>query len=655
MAMVDVDAVIRAALPDPHEALTFRLRWDRWSPQVAECLTRVYSERADALLARLLDLALAAAAARPADLRRLDEARLLTPDWLQSQEMIGYVAYTDRFAGTLQGVRERLDYLSGLGVTYLHLMPLLKPRPGENDGGYAVADYRDVREDLGSIDDLAQLASDLRGRGISLVLDLVLNHVAREHEWAERARRGEARYRDYFHIHPDRRVPDSFEKSLPDVFPDFAPGNFTWDAEARGWVWTTFNAWQWDLNWANPDVFAEFADIIFFLANVGVEVVRLDAIAFIWKELGTDCQNEPPVHDLTQALRAMARIVAPALAFKAEAIVSPTDLVAYLGRGRHHGLVSDMAYHNSVMVQAWSAIAARDTTLMQAALSAFPPKPTTTTWGIYMRCHDDIGWAVSDEDAAAAQLDGHAHRRFLSDFYSGNHPGSFAKGMVFQENADTGDRRISGTLASLAGLERAIGHGDRWMLLDAVARIKMLLTLELGFGGVPLLYMGDELAMLNDYTFRKDPAHAADNRWVHRPKMDWQLVDRVAAAEIRHPAERIDPATMEIVARAWVNAHLRRIIEVRKALPQLHASVESEVIPSPDRRLLLLRRRHPLGRMVGVYNVSEDYVRLANDVLRPEVGAAPLEAISGYTYDLTPPHLTLERYQSLWLVEPVEG
>ena len=205
-----------------------------------------------------------------------------------------------------------------------------------------------------------------------------------------------------------------------------------------------------------------------------------------------------------------------------------------------------MAYHNSVMVQAWSAIAARDTTLMQAALSAFPPKPTTTTWGIYMRCHDDIGWAVSDEDAAAAQLDGHAHRRFLSDFYSGNHPGSFAKGMVFQENADTGDRRISGTLASLAGLERAIGHGDRWMLLDAVARIKMLLTLELGFGGVPLLYMGDELAMLNDYTFRKDPAHAADNRWVHRPKMDWQLVDRVAAAEIRHPAERIDPATMEI-------------------------------------------------------------------------------------------------------------
>ena len=193
-------------------------------------------------------------------------------------------------------------------------------------------------------------------------------------------------------------------------------------------MWTTFNEWQWDLNWANPDVLVEYADIVLFLANLGVEVLRLDAIAFIWKRLGTNCQNQPEVHAITQVLRTVARIAAPALAFKAEAIVGPRDLVQYLGQGRHAGRVSDLAYHNSLMVQVWSMLATRDTVLARHALAALPPTPTTGTWITYVRCHDDIGWAIDDGDAAAVGLDGYDHRRFLADWYAGDFPGSWARG-----------------------------------------------------------------------------------------------------------------------------------------------------------------------------------------------------------------------------------
>jgi amylosucrase len=299
--------------------------------------------------------------------------------------MFGYACYTERFADDLRGLTGRLDYLDELGVTYLHLMPLLQPREGDNDGGYAVQDYRAVRSDLGTMDDLRDLTGTLRERGISLVMDLVLNHVAREHAWAEQARAGDPTYRDYFHVHPDRTLPDAFEATLPEVFPDFAPGNFTWDEELKGWVWATFNEWQWDLNWGNPEVMVEFADIILSLANLGVEVLRLDAVAFVWKRLGTNCQNQPEVHAITQVLRTVARIAAPALVFKAEAIVGPRDLVQYLGLGPHTGRVSDLAYHNSLMVQVWSMLATGSTLLARRALAALPPAPTTGTWITYVR------------------------------------------------------------------------------------------------------------------------------------------------------------------------------------------------------------------------------------------------------------------------------
>ncbi|MGI3782924.1 MAG: alpha-amylase family glycosyl hydrolase, partial [Janthinobacterium lividum] len=421
----------------PHDQAVFATRLKRYWPDLITGLTGAYPAHAVEMANHLVEIAADNFRRRPADLRLLDLQRHADPQWFGHQSMLGYATYTDLFGGTLRGVGEKVDYLAELGVTYLHLMPLLKPRPGQSDGGYAVMDYRAVREDLGTVEDLRDLATTLRGRGISLTLDLVLNHVAAEHAWAVAARNGDAFHRRYFHMFADRQLPDAYERTLPEVFPDTAPGSFTFDEESSSWVWTTFNSWQWDLNWHNPDVFYEFADLILWLANLGVECLRLDAIAFLFKRMGTACQNQPEVHAITQALRTVARIAAPALVFKAEAIVGPADLAPYLGVGKHAGKVSDMAYQNSLMVQIWSALAAKDTRLFCAAMNRFPSKPVTTVWDTYLRCHDDIGWAIDDADAASVGLDGPAHRRFLADFYAGVYPMSDARGLVFQENLET--------------------------------------------------------------------------------------------------------------------------------------------------------------------------------------------------------------------------
>jgi amylosucrase len=603
-------------------------------PDLLATLARVYGADAAPAVARtLVGIARAAHDARPADLRELDAQRLREPDWFQRPSMVGYAAYADRFAGTLRGVGERASYLRDLGIGYLHLMPLLTPRPAPNDGGYAVMDYRSVRPDLGTLDDLRHLTTTLRADGISLCLDLVLNHVAREHEWAAAARAGDPDKRAYFHVHADREVPDAYEASLPEVFPDFAPGNFTWDDELDAWVWTTFNDYQWDLAWSNPAVLCEFADIILSLANLGVEVFRLDAIAFIWKRLGTSCQNQPEVHDLTRALRTVARIAAPAVLFKAEAIVGPADLPAYLGVGEHAGRVSDLAYHNGLMVQIWSMLASGDSRLATHALQQLPQPPATTAWITYVRCHDDIGWAIADEDARAVGLDPFAHRRFLSDWYSGAYPGSWARGLVFQQNEQTGDRRISGSLASLAGLEA----GDP----GAVGRILLAHAIVLGFGGLPVIWMGDELGLLNDAGWADDPAHAADNRWVHRPAMPWAAVDAGAGA---------DPHGL--------TAGLRHLLGVRRALPHLHAASPTEIWDPRDSGVLLVVRRHPDGPLLGAYNVTGREAWVAADVLHwlglHDDGL--VDALTGSAPELHDGAVRLEPYAAAWLhLRPADG
>jgi amylosucrase len=616
-----------------HDQVVFRTRLERYWPDLLSGLSGAYPDRAPEMARRLVFIAAENFRQRPADLRLLDLRRHADPQWFSSQRMLGYATYADRFGGTLRGVGEKVDYLAELGVTYLHLLPLLKPRPGASDGGYAVMDYRAVREDLGTVDDLRDLATTLRSRGISLTLDLVLNHVAAEHDWARAARSGDPYYRGFFHMFADRDLPDAYEKTLPEVFPDFAPGKLTYDEESHSWVWTTFNTWQWDLNWHNPDVVYEFADLICWLANLGVECLRLDAIAFIVKRMGTNCQNQPEVHAITQALRTVARIAAPALIFKAEAIVGPTDLAPYLGVGKHAGKVSDLAYQNSLMVQVWSALAAQDTRLLCAALNRFPAKPPTTVWGTYLRCHDDIGWAIDDGDAASVGLDGFAHRHFLAEFYAGLYPTSDARGLVFQENPETRDRRISGTAASLVGIEAALASGDAAHLDLAVQRLLLAHHVILGFGGLPLLWMGDELGLRNDYSFADDPEHADDNRWVHRPQMPWEVA-----------ARRHEPNTLE--HRVWHG--LRHAIAIRSSLPALDAAVETEIADPVNPAVLVFVRRAPTQTLVEVYNVTAVEQSLPRWVV--PVGNWAWDALTEQT-PLTDGPLTLAPYQTRWFVQ----
>jgi amylosucrase len=592
-----------AALGDAERDLLAARIAHRWA-DVHGPVSTLYDDP-DAVLAALLARVVDAAVARDAELRALDLRREIDPTWHLSERQVGYVCYADRFAGDLAGVAQRLDHLRELGVTYLHLMPLLEPRPGDADGGYAVADYTRVDPRLGTREDLAALAGALRGEGMSLCVDLVVNHTAREHAWAQAAMAGDPRYRAYYRIFPDRTMPDRYEATLPEVFPDTAPGSFTWVEEVDGWVWTTFRDFQWDLDHGNPEVFGELLGVMLDLANLGVEVLRLDAVPFLWKREGTDCQNQPEAHLLLQAWRGLLGMAAPAVRCKAEAIVPPGDLVPYLGAPVEVSagdaevraqlgaarVECDLAYHNQLMVQLWSSLASRDARLAAHALQRMRTPPSWTGFCTYVRGHDDIGWAITDEDAAAAGLDAAAHRRFLVDFYAGDFPRSFSTGRRFQENPVTGDARTSGTTAALCGITQARERGDAALLDQAVRRLLLLHGVIASFGGIPLLWMGDELALGDDATWQDDPERAVDNRWSHRPMMDW------AAAERRH-----DPDTVE----GRVFGGLRRLLAVRAATPELRAGGAVDVLWTDDPSVLAFVRSHPrTGRLLVLASFSD--------------------------------------------------
>ena len=621
--------------PDTQLRREFLNRLQQYWPDLFAILLQLYGTRYDFFyhIQQILRTAAEAVRDRPAQLQNLDRQRINDTTWFQSQELTGGALYVDLFSENLGRLREHIGYFKNLGLTYLHLMPLFAVRPGDNDGGYAISNYRSVDPRLGTIEDLRLLAEDLREAGISLVLDFVFNHTSEDHDWAQQAQSGVREYQQFYHIFPDRTWPDEYEKNLREIFPTVRRGNFTWHDGMHAWVWTTFNSFQWDLNYHNPAVFRAMAEEMLFIANTGVEVLRLDAVAFIWKKLGTGCENLPEAHLLIRAFNLMARISAPALAFLSEAIVHPDEVIKYIAPEE-----CQISYNPTLMALLWESLATRHVALLVRTMSYRYKLPAGTAWVNYLRCHDDVGWTFDDADAAAIGINGYDHRRFLNDFYTGQYPGSFARGVPFQHDLQTGDMRISGTLASLAGLEQAIEKDDEHLKELAIRRILLLHGITLSIGGIPLIYLGEEWGMLNDYDFVKDPAKAGDTRWVHRPRMKWEFLDDLD--------DRITSSGGSIRKRIYRS--LQRMIDLRKSMAAFYGA-QMELFDTDNEHVLGFVRSHAGSRVVVVANFSEVHCTISGNHLRTAgLGRFFRDAITSEELP-TSEDLQLAAYQILWL------
>ncbi len=521
---------------------------------------------------------------RSIDLKILDKKRETDPQWFQSEQMLGAVCYVDLFAGDLKGLHQKIPYLLELGVTFLHLMPLFKTPIGENDGGYAISSYREVNPDIGTMDELIDLAKELRKNGISLVLDFVFNHTSNEHEWALKAQAGDPIFEDFYWIYPDRQMPDAYEAHIREIFPDEHPGAFTYFKSMDRWVWTTFHSYQWDLNYQNPAVLVQMAREMLFLANAGVQVLRLDAVAFIWKQMGTNCENLPEAHLLIEAFNLIARIAAPSLLFKSEAIVHPDDVIKYISPEK-----CQISYNPLLMALLWETLATREVRLLKYSMEKRLAIPDQCAWVNYVRCHDDIGWTFSDDDAAELWINGYDHRQFLNEFYRGRFPGSFARGLPFQENPKTGDCRISGTCASLAGLEKAVAVETDMEIDLAIKRIALIHGIIISIGGIPLIYLGDELGTLNDYGYLEDKAKAHDSRWVHRPKFDAEKAKN-----------RGDRKTIE----GKIYSSISDLIRIRKSNP-VFKNLNTEILETNNPHVFGFIRKNNAEKVIVLANFTE--------------------------------------------------
>ncbi|WP_442781042.1 alpha-amylase family glycosyl hydrolase [Alteromonas sp. a30] len=608
----------------------FEKRLAQHFPRLFNLLFDVYGERYDFAfyINRLTCFLCKSFIEREDKLKSMDAARQGNADWFQQETMLGIAVYVDLFAGDLVKLQSRISYLQELGVTYLHLMPLYAVPEGESDGGYAVSDYRKVNPALGNMNDLKRLADSLREAGISLVLDFVFNHTADDHAWAKAAKSGDTEFQNYYWMFDDKSIPERYEENLREIFPQVRRGNFTFNNEANKWVWTTFNSFQWDLNYSNPAVFNAIVEEMLFLANVGCEVLRLDALAFIWKEMGTNCENQPKAHALIQAFNACLKIVAPAVSFKSEAIVHPDEVAKYIAPDE-----CQLSYNPLLMALLWESLATRQTELLTKSMQKSFAIDADCTWVNYVRCHDDVGWTFDDAVSAQCGINGYDHRYFLNQFYTGRFEGSFAKGVAFQENPSTGDCRVCGSAASLAGLEQGLIENNELHIEHAIQRVLLLHSVILSIGGIPLLYAGDELGVLNDYRYLHDPHKQQDSRWVNR---------------IAHSEEVIQQAQNPEAPQNRIAQGLQKLIGLRKQYPVLGKG-STHIITTDNPHLFAYHRQLGQNNVLVMCNFSESTQqtsRLILGYLQAEKGE---DLISGKHYALQGESLELQPYQVMWI------
>lgn len=524
---------------------------------------------------------------RDPKLKRMDKKREEDPEWYRKNDMMGMMMYTDAFAGTLNGVRDKLGYIRECGVRLLHLMPLLDSPEVNNDGGYAVSDFTRVKESLGTMEDLRALADECHRMRISVCLDFVMNHTSEEHEWAVRARAGEKEYQDRYFFFDDWSVPAEYEKTCPQVFPTTAPGNFTWLEDAKKYVMTTFYPYQWDLNYRNPVVFNQMADNLLNLANHGVDVLRIDAVPYIWKELGTSCRNLPQVHTIVRMLRMICEIVCPGVLLLGEVVMEPARVVPYFGTVEKPEC--HMLYNVTTMASIWHTAAAGKVSLLRHQMDVISGLPREYVFLNYLRCHDDIGWGLEYQWLRKESMEEVPHKKFLNTYFTGNWPGSLARGELYNDDPASGDARLCGTTASLCGLEGALKAGDEAAAERAVDFDLMLHTLMMTLSGIPMLYSGDEIGQQNDYSYKEDPAKAADSRYVHRGRFDWEAAGK-----------RKEEGTVQY--RLFQG--IRKLKKLRETYPVFLNAASVRTVETYDPALLCLVREFEGERLTAVFNFS---------------------------------------------------
>ncbi len=525
---------------------------------------------------------------RNKELKTSDQKRVTDQNWYKQNDMLGMMFYIDNFAGNMKGVESKLDYIEACNVNYIHLMPFLDTPEGRSDGGYAVSDFRKVQEKLGSMEDLDSLTAACHKKGINVCMDFVMNHTSEDHEWAKKARQGDGEYMSRYFFFNNAKEPDMYEKTVPQVFPTTAPGNFTWLPDIGHYVMTTFYPYQWDLNYKNPRVFNEMMYNFLYLANRGIDIIRIDAVPYIWKELNTPCRNLLQVHTIVRMMRMISEIVCPGVLLLGEVVMEPEKVTPYFGTVEKPEC--HMLYNVTTMATTWHTVATRDVKLLKKQLDIVNALPKDYVFLNYLRCHDDIGWGL---DYATLKMDGmeeRAHKKYLNDYFQGYDGDSHSRGELYNADPVTGDARFCGTTASMCGVEKAGFEQDDAAMERAVKLDLMLHAYMFMQSGIPVLYSGDEIGQVNDYTYKDDPNKAADSRYLHRGAMNWKLAENIKNTD-----------TVE----GKIFQGLKQLEQIRKTEKVFVSNADTWTIETWDPSVLCIGRYYDGDKLIGLFNFSE--------------------------------------------------